>query len=62
MFRLQALVCRHDALPPLTLAFETLACNVVGRRTDNFNFASRRAIRNAVLYRLHAGEWLEVGA
>ena len=28
----------------LTHAFETLACNVVGWRTDNFNFASQRAI------------------
>ena len=28
----------------LTHAFETLACNVVGLRTDNFNFASQRAI------------------
>ena len=25
-------------------AFDTLACNVVGWRTDNFNFASQRAI------------------
>ena len=25
-------------------AFETLGCNVVGLRTDNFNFASQRAI------------------
>lgn len=28
----------------LTHAFETLACRVVGLRTDNFNFASQRAI------------------
>ena len=28
----------------LTHAFETLACNVVGWRTDNFNHASQRAI------------------
>lgn len=28
----------------LTHAFETLGCNVVGLRTDNFNFASQRAI------------------
>lgn len=28
----------------LTHAFETLACQVVGWRTDNFNFASQRAI------------------
>ncbi|MDI1269939.1 MAG: GNAT family N-acetyltransferase [Polaromonas sp.] len=28
----------------LTHAFETLDCNVVGWRTDNFNFASQRAI------------------
>ena len=28
----------------LTHAFETLNCNVVGWRTDNFNFASQRAI------------------
>ncbi|MES2877575.1 MAG: GNAT family protein [Pseudomonadota bacterium] len=28
----------------LTHAFETLACNVVGWRTDNFNFASQNAI------------------
>jgi RimJ/RimL family protein N-acetyltransferase len=28
----------------LTHAFETLACAVVGLRTDNFNFASQRAI------------------
>ena len=28
----------------LNHAFETLACNVVGWRTDNFNFASQRAI------------------
>ena len=28
----------------LTHAFETLGCNVVGWRTDNFNFASQRAI------------------
>jgi N-acetyltransferase len=28
----------------LTHAFETLQCNVVGWRTDNFNFASQRAI------------------
>jgi RimJ/RimL family protein N-acetyltransferase len=28
----------------LTHAFETLGCHVVGLRTDNFNFASQRAI------------------
>ena len=28
----------------LTHAFETLSCRVVGWRTDNFNFASQRAI------------------
>jgi RimJ/RimL family protein N-acetyltransferase len=28
----------------LTHAFETIACAVVGLRTDNFNFASQRAI------------------
>jgi RimJ/RimL family protein N-acetyltransferase len=28
----------------LTHAFETLGCDVVGFRTDNFNFASQRAI------------------
>ena len=28
----------------LTHAFETLGCNVVGWRTDNFNFASQQAI------------------
>jgi N-acetyltransferase len=28
----------------MTHAFETLACNVVGWRTDNFNYASQRAI------------------
>ena len=28
----------------LTHAFETLQCNVVGWRTDNFNFASQQAI------------------
>ncbi|HTT11960.1 MAG TPA: GNAT family protein [Burkholderiaceae bacterium] len=28
----------------LTHAFETLGCGVVGLRTDNFNFASQRAI------------------
>jgi RimJ/RimL family protein N-acetyltransferase len=28
----------------LTHAFETLGCQVVGLRTDNFNFASQRAI------------------
>ena len=28
----------------LTHAFEALACNMVGWRTDNFNFASQRAI------------------
>jgi N-acetyltransferase len=28
----------------MTHAFETLQCNVVGWRTDNFNFASQRAI------------------
>lgn len=28
----------------LTHAFETLDCNVVGWRTDNFNYASQRAI------------------
>jgi N-acetyltransferase len=28
----------------LTHAFDTLDCNVVGWRTDNFNFASQRAI------------------
>ena len=28
----------------LTHAFETLGCKVVGLRTDNFNFASQRAI------------------
>ena len=28
----------------LTHAFDTLKCNVVGWRTDNFNFASQRAI------------------
>jgi RimJ/RimL family protein N-acetyltransferase len=28
----------------LSHAFETLGCNVVGWRTDNFNFASQRAI------------------
>ena len=33
---LQALLFRH--------AFEKLGCRVVGLRTDNFNFASQRAI------------------
>ncbi len=28
----------------MTHAFETLGCNVVGWRTDNFNFASQKAI------------------
>ncbi len=28
----------------LSYAFDTLGCNVVGWRTDNFNFASQRAI------------------
>jgi RimJ/RimL family protein N-acetyltransferase len=28
----------------MTHAFETLGCNVVGWRTDNFNFASQAAI------------------
>lgn len=28
----------------LTHAFDTLGCNVIGWRTDNFNFASQRAI------------------
>ncbi|MDH7942917.1 GNAT family protein [Pseudohongiella sp. SYSU M77423] len=28
----------------MTHAFETLNCNIVGWRTDNFNFASQRAI------------------
>jgi RimJ/RimL family protein N-acetyltransferase len=28
----------------LTHAFESLGCKVVGLRTDNFNFASQRAI------------------
>ncbi len=28
----------------MTHAFETLSCNVVGWRTDNFNFASQKAI------------------
>ena len=28
----------------MTHAFETLGCNVVGWRTDNFNFASQQAI------------------
>ena len=28
----------------LTHAFETLGCRIVGWRTDNFNFASQRAI------------------
>lgn len=28
----------------LTHAFETLGCNIVGWRTDNFNFASQKAI------------------
>ena len=28
----------------MTHAFETLSCNVVGWRTDNFNFASQQAI------------------
>jgi N-acetyltransferase len=28
----------------MTHAFETLGCNVIGWRTDNFNFASQRAI------------------
>jgi RimJ/RimL family protein N-acetyltransferase len=28
----------------LTHAFDTLGCNIVGWRTDNFNFASQRAI------------------
>ena len=28
----------------MTYAFETLGCKVVGLRTDNFNFASQRAI------------------
>ena len=32
------------ALLMLTHAFETLGCHVVGWRTDNFNFASQRAI------------------
>lgn len=31
-------------LLPLTHAFEELGCRVVGFRTDNFNFASQRAI------------------
>ena len=31
-------------LLPLTHAFETLDCHVVGWRTDNFNFASQAAI------------------
>ena len=35
---------RHCKLLMLTHAFETLACHVVGWRTDNFNFASQRAI------------------
>ena len=29
----------------MTHAFETLGCNVVGWRTDNFNFASQQAIK-----------------
>ena len=28
----------------MTHAFETLGCNVVGWRTDNFNFVSQQAI------------------
>ncbi|WP_409365753.1 GNAT family N-acetyltransferase [Halomonas sp. PAMB 3264] len=28
----------------LTHAFDTLGCNVVGWRTDDFNYASQRAI------------------
>jgi N-acetyltransferase len=28
----------------MTHAFDTLGCKVVGLRTDNFNFASQRAI------------------
>ncbi|WP_210541931.1 GNAT family N-acetyltransferase [Rhodoferax sp. PAMC 29310] len=33
-----------DKLLMMTHAFETLNCNVVGWRTDNFNFASQAAI------------------
>ena len=37
---------QHDAASCCcsTHAFETLGCKVVGLRTDNFNFASQRAI------------------
>ena len=62
----------------LTHAFDTLGCNVVGWRTDNFNFESLGAkkdgvirgnvlrrdgtIRDTVMYSLHRGEWPEVRA
>ena len=35
----------------LTHAFETLECNVVGWRTDNFNFASQAAIERLGAYK-----------
>ena len=44
----------------LSHAFDTLGCHVVGLRTDNFNFASQRAIealgakRDGVIRRHHA--------
>jgi len=34
----------HLQLLLLSHAFDTLGCRVVGLRTDNFNFASQRAI------------------
>jgi N-acetyltransferase len=51
--------------------FETLGCKVVGLRTDNFNFASQRAIealgakkdgviRDTVMYSVLAAEWPDV--
>ena len=35
---------KPDPIVPARGAFDALGCNVVGLRTDNFNFASQKAI------------------
>ena len=57
----------------MTHAFEVLGAKLVGWRTDNFNYASQRAIerlgarrdgtvRDTVMYSMTAGEWPEAKA
>ena len=57
----------------MTHAFEVLGAKLVGWRTDNFNFASQRAIerlgarrdgtiRDTVMYSMTVGEWPEAKA